>query len=163
MLTPLELAGADTLLWVLLLRRYRRNILAFWLAALPGVVLHELAHWVVALATLGRPGVPRLIPKKLGPRVWALGLVPIRNPRWFNGAPIGLAPLLLLPLAAAVLMEGTPGRFSWTGGWRFILPPLIAAECLLECLPSRQDLRLAALSIVPLAVLGTLIYLLWAG
>ena len=159
-LTPLELAGALTLIWVLILRLLRRNIVAFWLAALPGVILHEMTHWMVAFATFGRPGFPRFIPKKMG-NAYALGRVPIHNPRWFNGALIGLSPLLLMPLAYAVIVYGTPGRFSWLGGWQFILTPLIAAECLLECIPSRPDLRLVSLSAIPLGIVGVMAYLFW--
>ena len=159
-LTPLELAGALTLIWVLILRLFRHNIVAFWLAALPGVILHEMSHWMMAFATFGRPGFPRFIPKKMG-SAYALGRVPIHNPRWFNGALIGLSPLLLMPLAYAVIVYGTPERFSWLGSWRLILTPLIAAECLLECIPSRPDLRLVSLSAIPLGIVGVMAYLFW--
>jgi hypothetical protein len=115
---------------------------------------------MVAFITLGQPGFPRFIPKKMG-NAYALGRVPIHNPRWFNGALIGLSPLLLMPLAYAVIVYGTPGRFSWLGGWQFILTPLIAAECLLECIPSRPDLRLVSLSAIPLGIVGVMAYLFW--
>ncbi len=64
--TPEEVTGALTVLWVLILRLFRRHVVAFWLAALPGVILHEISHWMVAFITLGQPGFPRFIPKKMG-------------------------------------------------------------------------------------------------
>src|SRR5688572_29199551 len=70
----------------------------FALLVLPGTTLHEVAHWLVAVLSNGRPHAPSVIPNFAGRR-WTLGEVVIANPTWYNRAPIALAPLLLLPLA----------------------------------------------------------------
>lgn len=157
-LQPAYVLGAITLIWIGVLRLFRGRIVLFWLMALPGVILHELSHWMVAFVTLGRPGFPRFIPKKMG-NVYALGRVPIHNPRWYNGGLIGLSPLLLIPLAYFIIRMGTPATITWLGLWRFLLAPWLAAECLLECLPSLPDLRLARLSIIPLAIIAAGLFL----
>ena len=160
MFSPGDLAGLLTIIWVLVLRLFRRNIVALWMVALPGVILHELAHWTIAFVTIGRPGFPRFLPKRMG-NAWALGRVPIHHPRWYNGGLIGLAPLLLIPLAGLVLHDGIPNTFHWGAAWKFVVVPFVAAECLLECLPSPADWRLARMSAIPLLLLGLAGFLWW--
>jgi hypothetical protein len=115
---------------------------------------------MVAFVTLGQPGFPRFIPKKMG-NVYALGRVPIHNPRWYNGALIGLAPLLLILLAYCIIVYGTPLSFTWLGVWRFALIPFLAAECLVECIPSSADMRLTGKSAVPLGLAAVVAYIYW--
>lgn len=147
--------------WLLVLRRFRHRLLALWLVALPGVILHELAHWLMATITMGRPDPPGLLPKRLSPGVWSLGRVPVRNIRWWNGAFIGLAPLLLAPLTFFILRYGIPSRYAWSSAWRFLPFPFLAAECLIECLPSPPDRRIALASLPFLLVAGWLAWLFW--
>jgi hypothetical protein len=110
------------------------------------------------LCDAGQAGVPSIHPQEMG-NVYALGRVPIHNPRWYNGGLIGLSPLLLIPLAYFIIRMGTPATITWLGLWRFLLVPWLAAECLLECLPSLPDLRLARLSIIPLAIIAAGLFL----
>lgn len=70
---------------------------SFYLSALfffIGTVLHELAHWLVALLTNGKPSpIISIIPKK---KCNTLGSVSVGNKRYYNAFLIGMAPLLLL-------------------------------------------------------------------
>ncbi|MBU2784592.1 hypothetical protein HAP93_02230 [Acidithiobacillus ferriphilus] len=150
----LYVTAALTLLLVALLRLFRGHVALFWLAALPGVILHELTHWMVAFVTLGRPGFIQLWPKKTGGG-YSLGRVPIHNPTWYNAALIGFSPLLLIPLAYLVIRYGTPASVNLWNAWRIPVAALFAAECLLECVPSAMDMRIAARQLIPaLVVLG---------
>ena len=140
-----------------MLRLFRGHIVIFGFLALPGVILHELAHWSIAFLTLGQPGFISLIPKRVNGG-YALGRVPIHNPRWFNAGLIGLAPLLLIPLAYFVLHFGLPSQLSWAGAWQMLATPWITAECLMECLPSRMDMHIALRSGIPALIIIGLLY-----
>lgn len=115
----------------------------FFVAAFPATLVHELAHLLIGLLTNGQPSGLRLWPRK-SERGYVLGSVTCRNIRWYNGLLIGLAPLLLLPLAITLLL------------WR-LQPPLLPlmdealwiyaiASLVYASLPSWQDLRIAAAS-----------------
>ena len=77
------------------------------LIRLPGTLLHELTHLVVAFLTGGRPAGFTIIPRRTvgvtadGSRrqVWVLGSVTIANPSLLAAFPSGVAPLLLVPSA----------------------------------------------------------------
>lgn len=79
------------------------------LLSLPSTVLHELAHWFVALLTGSRPGFPSILPKKVGPREWRLGSVEFA-PRPLTAAWVALAPAYLLLAAAWGLGVRPPGE-----------------------------------------------------
>lgn len=119
-----------------------------WLAAgrtgwswweLPGVVAHELAHWLTALVCGGSPRSLSLIPRRLSDGSYALGSVTF-HPRWFNGAVIALAPLWFIPLvSAAIVYWVVPDLLLWQ---QFAALALIGAA-LRGLLPSRTDWLIA--------------------
>jgi len=74
----------------------------FFLVAFPGVVLHELAHYVTAVILRGRPEPISLVPKKRPDGVWVLGSVTF-VPTWWNAGFVALAPLYVLPLIGWVV------------------------------------------------------------
>lgn len=109
----------------------------FW--NLPATLVHELAHWSVALVTGCRPGIPSLWPKRLPSGAWQLGSVSF-TARPGPGAWVALAPLFL-GLAAvwglfvrdqtgAVLQEALIGGVCGYLAW--------------GSLPSSQDWAVAA-------------------
>jgi len=115
----------------------------FFVAAFPATLAHELMHLFVGLLTFGQPSGLRLIPARRASG-YALGSVTCHNVRWYNGLFIGLAPLLLLPLALVLLLWR-----AHTGatldvielGWSYTIACLVYAS-----LPSWQDLRIAVAS-----------------
>ena len=80
----------------LLYRTYRGAL--FFLAAFPGTLAHELAHYLTALVLRGRPNPINLVPRKTPDGGWTLGSVSFYPNHW-NGSFVALAPLILLPVA----------------------------------------------------------------
>jgi len=88
------------------------------IVAFPGTLAHELSHYLVAFVLGGHPTFPSLIPVREG-RAWRLGQVQCRAGR-IRGLFVGLAPLLLLPLAylwAAHFLVGSRGAITALHAW----------------------------------------------
>ncbi|MDP1831296.1 MAG: hypothetical protein Q8K67_04500 [Geothrix sp.] len=133
------LAGMAAMLW--LLNQARRSFWLFSLLALPGTLCHEACHWVIGKLLNGRPARFTVIPRREG-HGFVLGSVALQNLRWYNAFFIGLAPLLLLPLAHGLLLWrlGSHPVFGWPeAGIAFLLANLVFGA-----VPSWQDLRIAA-------------------
>lgn len=78
-----------------LLGRVRSGPL-FWFVAFPGVVLHELSHYVIAIVLRGKPEPMNLVPQKQPTGEWVFGSV-IFYPSWWNAGFVALAPMYVLP------------------------------------------------------------------
>lgn len=129
--------------FVLLLHLLRRSMVLLSLAAFPGTLLHELLHFIVGLLLFARPSGFSVVPRRVT-RGYALGSVHFANVRWYNGCFIGLAPLLMLPLALWLLawrMHGLHALPVQEIAWAYLLATLIYAS-----LPSWPDLKVAAAS-----------------
>ncbi len=135
-LTVLDLAF---IVFALLLMHFaKRWVLLYALLAWPGTVLHELSHWLVAMLTGGRPTSLSLVPSRTE-RGWRLGAVGIGSVRWFNALPIGIAPLLLAPLAWIALSYST--RFA-AATWQHWAALYVAVAAAASCLPSLADWKI---------------------
>ena len=126
----------------------RLGMWPYALFALPGTLAHELMHWGVAKLLVARPRFPALVPERV-PGGWRLGSVAFSAP-WWRAAPIALAPIALAPLA-----------FWWMGsllapasGGAFAVHAWVAGTLLNAALPSRTDWRIAAPSLLLVAVLA---------
>ncbi|MCD5364578.1 hypothetical protein LQT98_23165, partial [Chromobacterium aquaticum] len=101
-------SSAAVLLWpalFLLLSRQLRRRAWFWpyvALSLPGTVLHELCHFLVGWLLRARPSRFSVWPRRNG-RQLTLGQVGFSRLTWWNALPIGIAPLLLLPLGWGLL------------------------------------------------------------
>lgn len=113
--------------------------------ALPGTILHELAHLLVAAVTGGRPVGFSIIPRRDGAggsgERWLLGSVTISRPGPVSALPSALAPLALNAVAY-YLYRG------WGRWFPLDLPHtlLMYAAVYLFCyssIPSGQDLKVA--------------------
>lgn len=135
------LAGMAVILWGL--NQARRSFWLFSLLALPGTVCHEVCHWLVGALLNGQPARFTVIPRREG-RGFVLGAVALRNLRWYNAFFIGLAPLLLLPLAYGLLLWRL-GCHSGLG-WSEVGIAFLLANLVFGALPSWPDLRIAARS-----------------
>lgn len=135
----------------------------FWmiLVRLPGTVLHELAHLVMAFITGGRPVGFTIIPRRIlgvtpdgvERRVWVLGSVTLANPSSVAAFPTGMAPLLLFPLAWFLYR-------TWFLWFPFdllhtLLLYVVVVVCCGSAVPSAQDFAVAFSR-----PLGALLYLL---
>jgi hypothetical protein len=110
----------------------------FFLVAFPGVVLHEVSHFVIAVVLRGAPEPINLAPRKSADGTWVLGSVTF-YPSWWNAGFIALAPLYVLPLLGwgiyCALHDGS-------------LAEMLLGGYLLACLawgmhPSRADWSIA--------------------
>ena len=118
---------------------------SFWQIcwALPGTVLHELAHLIVAAVTGGRPVGFSIIPHR-DRGGWLLGSVTISRPGPISALPSALAPLALNAVAY-YLYRG------WGGWFPMDLPHTLAMYAAVylfaySSIPSGQDLRVACSS-----------------
>ena len=135
------LVALSAVLWVM--NQARRSMWLVSLVALPGTLCHELCHWVLGKLLNGQPVRFSVLPRREG-RGFILGSVGFANLRWYNAFFVGLAPLLLLPLAY--------GLFLWrldakpVLGWPEAAMVFLLANLVFASLPSGQDLRIAARS-----------------
>ncbi len=137
----LYLLGMAAMLW--LLNQAKRS---FWLVsflALPGTLCHEACHWVLGKLFNGDPQRFTVLPRREG-RGFVLGSVALGNLRWYNAFFIGLAPLLLLPLAYGLLLWRL--RSHPPLGWSEVGIAFLLANLVFASVPSWQDLRIAARS-----------------
>lgn len=116
---------------------------AFWQIcwALPGTMLHELSHLVVAAVTGGRPVGFTIIPRREGGARWVLGSVTISNPSPVAALPSALAPLLLNAVAYYLYV-------GWSGWFPAdLLHTLFMYVAIYlfsySSIPSGQDLKVA--------------------
>jgi len=122
------------------------------LIVLPGTLVHELAHFVVAFVLGARPSFPSIVPSRTE-HGWRLGSVAFRV-GYARALPIGLAPLLLAPLAL-----WWAGSFLHPASWPLYgLHVWIVAALLTASLPSTTDFKLAlpALCVVMVIAVITL-------
>lgn len=125
----------------------RIGMWTYCFAVLPGTLMHELAHYFVALVLRARPKLPSLLPEKT-PYGWRLGSVDFRA-GILRSVPIALAPFALAPLgllwASATLPE-------LAFGGEYLLHAWGASTTFSASLPSRQDWKIAA----PALLLGAM-------
>ena len=138
-----------------LLRGVRDSMWRIALLALPGTFAHELTHLIVGLLLLARPQGFSVWPRP-GARSWTLGSVSFRSIGLLNGAFVALAPLLLVPIAWLCLIHfllplWTQGQWGW-----WLLAGYLTANALFASLPSFQDIRLGAPSLLLYAAIGGL-------
>jgi hypothetical protein len=107
-----------------------------WLATWPATVMHELAHFLLALLTFGKPVAISLLPKRMAGGV-QLGEVTVRNLNAFNGALIALAPLSLL--GGAYALYATVIRDQACDWTKLFSIAYLAASALYGSVPSRHD------------------------
>jgi hypothetical protein len=140
-----------------LIKFYVRNAVLSALINLPGTLVHEICHLVAALLFNGKPSRFSIIPKKEADGSLTLGHVTINNLRWYNGVLIGMAPLVIsLTMLLLAPNHWSIGRL----GLRDYLFWMVAALLLPSSIPSKVDFKVAATSLVPVALLLFLICLI---
>ncbi len=134
---------------------------AFWQIcwALPGTLLHELSHLLVAAVTGGRPVGFTIIPRRDGPRRWVLGSVTISNPGPVSALPSALAPLLLNVVAYYLYL-------GWSTWFPTDLPHTLLMYVAIyvfsySSIPSGQDLKVAVSSPAGVLLYGGAVGVCW--
>ena len=106
-------------------------VMIFFLVLLPGIVLHELSHWLVAIMLRVRVGKLALWPKKKRGGQVRLGAVSVGRSDPLRAALIGVAPLItgsvvILLVGQLVLGIGDLGGLLLYGTWSDLWAQLIA-------------------------------------
>jgi hypothetical protein len=142
---------------------------SFWqiLYAVPGTILHETAHFLVALVTGGRPSGFTIIPRAREctladgslRRMWVLGSVTIGNAGTLSAVPAGLAPLLLIGAAYYLFSHW----FAWFPADlpHTLLMYLTVYLFSYSSIPSPRDIKVACSSLTSMALYGGLFALVW--
>ncbi|HJW82235.1 MAG TPA: hypothetical protein VJ396_08320 [Acidiferrobacterales bacterium] len=137
---------------LILLLVTRRLGVIYFVTTFPVTLAHELMHLLLGFLTHGQPCGFRVWPRRAA-NGYVLGSVSCRNVRWYNGLFIGFAPILLLPLALALLawrLHAQPEATATEAVWAYAVACLTYAS-----LPSWQDMRVAlASSWLPLAAIA---------
>jgi len=142
-----------------LLRGVRDSMWRIAVLSLPGTMAHELMHFIVGALLLAKPRGFSVWPKAVG-RSWRLGSVSFSNIGLLNGVFVALAPLLLLPIAWLCLVHVLLALWNesrW--GW-WLLAGYLTATALFAAMPSWQDIRVGARSLLLYVVIGALVW--WA-
>lgn len=156
----------------------RAVYLATYFVFLPGIVLHELSHWVMAWLLRMHPRQLSLWPKVRGQRV-EMGSLRVNSGGTVRDSLTGLAPLLVGTLvillvshrifgAAGLLQAWSDGGFAavWRGFWRtfavanaglWIYAIFAVSNAMLPSAPDRQPLISLLLYA---AIVGLVAYLL---
>ena len=121
----------------------RRLFWVFSVLVLPGTLAHETCHLVLGLLMNGRPASFNLVPRRDG-KGWIMGSVAFGNLRWYNAFFIGMAPLLLLPLAWWLMTWRLGLGVAWR--WQEALAVYLIANLVYAALPSWVDVKAAAKS-----------------
>lgn len=139
-------------------RYFVANKFMFITYRLPATFLHELTHLIVGLLTNAKPASASIIPHKQDDGSWKLGSVTFSNIRWYNGALIGLSPVLLgLVFVPLIPSQWTFSHTQIKDVWIW----LAMAYVLPSAIPSNVDFLIALKSSIPLfilAAIGALLY-----
>ncbi len=107
------------------------------LYCLPFTFMHEMAHFMVALLTGGRPSSFSIWPRRAGGG-WILGSVN-SVPTILSAAPTALAPLVWLVIAYYVMVLWNL-RPAWVPEYLIVV---VLYACSAACTPSWQDIKVA--------------------
>lgn len=134
-----------------------RNVALRALISLPGTFAHEACHLTAALLLNGKPSWFSIIPARQADGSLTLGHVTINNLRWYNGIAISMAPLAIaLTFFLLAPNDWTISKIA-VRDWLYWMA---TALLLPSSLPSTVDFKVAATSLVPIAILLFLICLI---
>lgn len=123
---------------------------------LPSTLLHELSHWAVALLTGSSPGMPSILPKKIGKGKWILGSVEFRPGTW-TAAFVALAPAWLL---GGLCVYGWL-HADWAGPAQQLTAGVLLGFAAAGSVPSSQDWDIALQHPLSLGLLGLVLAAAW--
>jgi hypothetical protein len=93
-------------------RRVELSLILYSILLLPGVILHELSHFIFAKILLVRTGRISLTPENMGNGRLRLGYVETEESGFLRDALIGFAPLLIGMIFVGVIGEGKLGLLT---------------------------------------------------
>lgn len=163
-LSPAEFTMATRLLVVaamfLMLRAFRSSPIFYALLYWPSTIAHEFAHFLVGFVLAAKPVGFTVIPRRpKGANYLVLGEVAFVRLRWWNKLPVGLAPLLLMPLGGWLLLKSLPSPLLSVTALLFQFGAL---QCFAGSWPSSTDWRHAwttIFAITGMTIIGLVLYL----
>jgi len=128
---------------------FKGKVLWFALITLPATFFHELTHFIISLITGGMPRGFSVIPRKGENGGYVLGSVSSYNITWYNGFLVGLAPLLLLPIAylGLKLLMVEEQSIVMLSVYSYLIANLIEGS-----IPSTTDFKLAFTASYPILI-----------
>jgi hypothetical protein len=153
-LHTLNILDEATLLIILTMHRVVSllGVIVYSLYSLIGTIAHEFMHWIIAFILGANPTFPNLIPEKTSIG-WRLGSVSF-TPGLIKNIPIAMAPFVLAPIGlwwAATYMHDAKG-------WWYLIHTWIAGTLLISSLPSSQDWKIAAQTLIIGSLVGWAIF-----
>lgn len=121
----------------LAIRLSQKNYYTMVLIYLPGVIVHELMHYLVALI-LANPTKFSIWPRRQGGKI-VLGHVEVSGLHWLSAIPVAMAPLLMIPFSFFILSHA----LSLTTSIEQALWLFLFVNVLNSSLPSMQDYKMA--------------------
>ncbi|MBK4737815.1 hypothetical protein [Noviherbaspirillum pedocola] len=118
-----------------------RSVFLFSLLAFIGTFVHECLHLGVGGLLRAKPVGMSILPKPGAEGKIELGSVSFANITWYNALPLAIAPLLGLPLAAAIAYWRV--QDGWAFQWLDVPLWIALASLLLGCWPSRTDWKIS--------------------
>ena len=117
-------------LGLLLIGDNETAMLLYFVLLLPGIIIHELSHWLAAKLLGVRTGKITLWPSKRRGNQMRMGSVKVGRTDPFRGSLIGLAPLIsgsfaILIIGQLILGLGDLGEVLVTGNWEQIWESLL--------------------------------------
>jgi len=138
----------------LLVAHKARGPVSSWFAMLPGLICHELAHFLVATVTGSDPSPISLFPKRIKGG-WELGSVRF-SPGWSTAGFVALAPLYLLPPIAVLVVH----EFAKAAAGEQALAGYVVATLIWGAWPSGPDWKIALRYPLGTFILGAIAALL---
>jgi len=126
-------------IFVLLTRNIDLTIVLLFLLLLPGIIIHEAAHWVAARLLGLKTGKFRVWPKKQGKYI-GLGSVSVQRGNLWQETIVGMAPLLVGTILLALIGQHIFHLFhfsialsgqQWVDSWRAFQQALQAPDGIL--------------------------------
>jgi hypothetical protein len=137
---PLAMYLLPSVIVALVIQGLSHRAYLFALMVFAGTAIHELLHLLLGFFSLARPASFSLIPVRTK-QGYTLGSVGFFNITWYNGAIVGLAPLLSLPIALAMGYLRIKGE--WSLSWIDFAIWYVNGVLLLSCWPSSADIKIA--------------------
>lgn len=135
---------------------HRARSASLWkqsLLALPGVFLHEVMHLIVGIVFCASPASFSVIPRRDGDR-YLLGSVTFRSANLINSVFVGMAPILLLPVAGWIFFHWAVPAWLQADYLQWVFIGYLTASITQSSVPSAQDFRMSLASICFYCLLG---------
>ncbi|MBW5284101.1 hypothetical protein [Burkholderia gladioli] len=143
--------------WWVMMRGLRSTGYVIAVIALPGTVLHELAHFLAGFCLRARPVSLSLFPRREG-GTWTMGAVGFERLTLFNACFVAFAPLAVAIAAWWIFIAWVQPALLTGEYLSWFASTYVCACALFSCLPSWADVRAGAASAVFYGIVGVALW-----